>query len=194
MKKLFLVSLVACSMLTSAFAERWRVQDFINSGISSIQVSNTIPVTNILSAFSYTTNTVGIIYTNSLIQNTTAAGDVTAFFHDVNTSAGVDSGRSHTNALGTARIVATIVSGSIGSSESCIFTFSQVPDGDNEATTAAERFGFGVVGVNGSTTTVSTNVPSWVLDATKVRVVSVVSTSTNAAIKVKSLRFVDWVQ
>lgn len=205
MKKILLILGLVSSMVSAqAQVQRHLVQSFINA--TSITVSNTVSVTNLLSLATQGsvgpgTNTWNITFTNyagvaEVVTNNASITNTIFTYENYNLlgSAFLWEGATHaaqalsnsTNGPTYSSVMIKLI-GQSGANAAVNFTFVPLPDGINESTASADTW---VVGVTANTTTpvcVFTNVPARFIGCAKLRLRSVVNTDTDATSKVDIL-------
>lgn len=179
MKKLIsLLALLATTMVIHA--QNWTLQSFLDAKVASIQITNTIGLTN-MTGTSITSNLVGVIYTNNNgTKVTLAGGDTTTLFNDVTLWVNRNGDASpltiipqQTNSYFSINVLAVGNQAGAASTNTISLRFACVPDGSNTSTDGKDTFAMSVP-YNGTT---------------------VVYTRTNIAsgsfIGVKALRLID---
>lgn len=203
MKKFLLTVVAVFVAATASFAQRAYWQSFMPTEITSIQVSNTMIITNVSSFQSVGTNVVGTVYTNSGVKVTAAAGDATQLISDVfvrptflDWNAKYSNDTTNGNTLRpTQTMPATlVVKTKAGSGANAAVTFTITPVWDQEenleATDANDSWIFSFTPTASATQILSTNVPLYRWPAVeKLRAVKIINADTDASSGVEILEF-----
>lgn len=198
MKKTLSVLLFTMFVSFGVEAQQFHSISFLSANISSLNVSNKLGITNLLStALGVTTNAPGIVWTNSAnVSNNVASADTTQFLQDiplwsdrngqipcvlVATNTGVyDSGY-----LSGANLTISIALGGSGANSAVNFVFVPVMDGAHESTTSGDAWTVGVTASTTSRVTISTNAPLYKWPGCKaLRLKTITNTDTDASSQV----------
>lgn len=202
MKKV-LSLLVGLFLASSVFAQRAYYQSFLPSGISSVQVTNTIIITNLTSIQSVGTNITGTVFTNMGVRVISApgAGDTTPLLSEVYVRPGFGEWKPNYTHNGTnisaiseypcqpATLVLKTVAGS-GANSAVTFTITPVWDVENnlESTAAADAWIFSFTPTASATQVLTTNVPLYRWPGVeKLRAVRIINADTDASSGVEIL-------
>lgn len=190
MKKLIIAIGLGVSLVVNA--AEIRSLSFFNQGISAVMATNTLNITNLLTAGTAGTNTTGTIYTNNgvrVVASTNFATTAKNLLKDVQlvpllngawpVSLLVTNGSiTYNQSLWNLSITGT---GASGANTAVAFVFTPIPNGTNEVTTAAEEWTVGFTPTT-SQQTIITNVPLWRWPGVKqLRLRRIVNTDTDAS-------------
>jgi hypothetical protein len=195
--KSFLLLLFSAFLPLAVQAQQHHEISFLVSSVSSLNVSNKLGVTNLLStALNVTTNAPGIVWTNSFgVSNNVAAGDTTQFFQDVPLWSDRDGNipirfPGYTNGvydvpISAATVQIDIARGGSGANSAVNFTFVPVCDGTYEATASGVAWIVGVTANTTSRVTVFTNAPLYLWPGCKMlRLKTITNADTDASSQV----------
>lgn len=175
MKKLFTLLAVMAALALSANAANFKSQSFIVGDVTSLCVSNSICVSNLLS-YTVVTNWTGVNWTNAAGNRviTSTTGGVTAYknlLKDVDLWSASDgslpavyydpgvSGAAATNSC-FANIYIKIL-GTSGANSAVTFAFVPLPDGVNESTVAADTVVVSLTAAGATVVDKTTKIEPW---------------------------------
>lgn len=168
MKKIILTLALLTGFVMASPAIDFKSQSFISSSIQSLSVSNTLGVTNLISA-TYHTNTAGTVWTNGAGENTVHSTNVITAYKNLLQDANmypfpvvydsVSVSEPGTNST-MANIYIRIVAQS-GANTACTFIFVPLPDGEHESTVAGDALAIAVTSAGATEVTSTTRVPAY---------------------------------
>ena len=183
MKNLLVVALVALASALSAKAQHLS-QSFLVQ--RSIHVTNTIPITNLVS-FPGMTNILGTVYTNGAGTRleVTNAGNTVNLLRDVSLWAdrnGVPFARSDTNRYDGPATLFIKLQGGSGANAAVTFVFTPIWDGATPPLVTGDDWSVAVTAVASAQTTLATNAPFYRWPGAKnLRLKSIVNADTDAS-------------
>ena len=188
--KTLLTSIIALLVAASANAQHLS-QSFLRE-VRSIQVTNGIPLTNIVS-FTGMTNIQGTVWTNNsgTRMEVTAAGNTVRYFSDVRLFTDKEGKpvvyyypqiNGLTNYAVSGATLNLRVQGGSGANSAVTFVFTPLWDGETPPLVTTDDWSVAITAVVSAQTTLATNVPLWKWPGAKaLRLKSVVNADTDAS-------------